>query len=344
MSEELLKELSQLQDELTKLQPAIEQIERTSQSAELIEKKIPKVTKRLSSIKKEVVEVYGEIKATVNTFEEISSDVTGKLDQINAKLEKTIVKYEGKADKQRESWDITFKKELSRLSAAIKEAETSIEKTNETYTDKIASLIKDVRDKSKEIFEIHDVLAEIKAAQEQYADFMEKAEKILKEKLESESIQFSDKLHASVKATISDLKKDSEQMLSETSSKVTNVLTSAQSQLEDKEAGLVRLNTQYEGKVDSLVEIIESRATEITEIYEELENIRETNKKYATLLETTDHDSKRMLGNMQKEFENLRESAKSSEVLANLESLGNKVKGLEEHAHKHNFGGIPIQN
>ena len=91
MSEELLKELSQLQDELTKLQPAIEQIERTSQSAELIEKKIPKVTKRLSSIKKEVVEVYGEIKATVNTFEEISSDVTGKLDQINAKLEKTIV-------------------------------------------------------------------------------------------------------------------------------------------------------------------------------------------------------------------------------------------------------------
>ena len=342
MSEELLKELSLLQDELNRLQPAIKQIEVTSQSAKLIEKKIPKVTKRLDSIKQEALSIAEEIKNTVKTFEEISSDPKSKLDEIKNKLDKFLVKYEGKAETQKQQWDTKFRDELGRFETAIGEAESFLKETDALYNQKVSSLIEDVEDKTQEIFEIYNVLDEIKAAQKEYSGFMEEAETILSEKLESVNNKMAQGLDASIEKRISGLAENSKSILDETSSNATSILNNAQAELEKKESGLDDLNSLYESKANELIKSIKSKSGQITTIYDELENIRETNKKYKSLLEATEGNSEIVFENMKKEFDRIKDAAKSLTTISHLEALDKKVEKLEKHAHRHNFGGKPV--
>lgn len=342
MNEDLMKELSQLQDELMKLQPAIKQIERTSQSAELIERKIPKVTKRLDSIKEEALSISKDIKNSVSTFEEISSDVKGKLDHINNKITSTLEKFNENAEKQKAKWDKKFQNELDRTSTSIIEAEATLKKTDESYSEKVATLVKEVENKAKEIFEIYKVLDDIKADQNQYSGFMEEAEKVLQEKLEVVHLRMNEDLDSSIKNRIANMEESSKILLKETSANATKILNDAKTELEKKETGLVHLNSLYESKVNTLIDKIDSRSSEITRIYDELENIRETNNKYTSRLEITDQNGKDIIEKVKKEAAAIKTSLKSTEVIARLEKLVEKVERLENHAHKHNFGGIPL--
>jgi len=343
MSEELLKELSLLQDELMRLRPAVQLIDETSQNAKLIEKKIPKLTKKVNSIKDEALGIEQEIKNTLITFEELSSDPKKMLNKIEIRVDDVIDKFNKKSTTQQEKWGAKFQKELVRIDSEFKEVESSLRITNESYKQQVSGLLQEVEGKSTEIFEIYDVLDEMKTTQNEYTEFMTDAERILKEKLESVNAGVKDELNKHIDSTISSLKDESTKLYDTFSIQTSKALQDAQSKLELKEGGLVKLNSLYESKADTLISKIDSKSVEILKIYEELETIKDTNKKYTYLLERNEKKTQGTFEEMMTEFDAIKEAAKTSGLITQIDELAEKVAKFEENAHRHNFGGIPLR-
>jgi len=338
----LIKELSLLQDELAKLKPAVESIELARKNVELVEKELPKATKKLSNIKAENKRISIEIQETVQTFEEISSDVKGKIDQIKASISDSLKKNEEKVETQLNNWERTFNEAQVKADEAIKTFTVQFEEKKESMTESVEELLNDVKKSSKEIFEIYDVLEGMKTAQQEYSSYMAKAEEILSQKLAATNERYTADLESQVEETLATLKGEIKQEVGQATEKVNDMIESVQKNQDQNQVKFNQLSTKYEHKVDELIERIHSRSEEINSIYTELESIRETDRGFKKALEASTEAGKNTLADFHKQFNSLKKSMESSELIANIEALGRKLDRLEKHAHKHNFGGIPI--
>ncbi len=141
---------------------------------------------------------------------------------------------------------------------------------------------------------------------------------------------------------IVDFKNQSNNVISEMTKLSNERMHTMDSSISDIKQELESIEKQYNENVDQLIHSIKGKSNEIFKIYDELESIRKIQITFTeTLTKFTDDYNKAIL-----KFENESKEIISNSDIGNIssivEKLESRVKRLEQHAHRHTFGGTKI--
>ena len=136
---------------------------------------IYKELEKIKSARREYVdfmsEAEEEFKATLEKLE------ANKLETLNDTIAAATNDFGEKGETLRKELSEQISNEVSKSDVAISSAEEAVKSIQANYEEKVGTLIKEVTDKSSEIFFIYDELEKIKKTKDEYADFLASSEK-----------------------------------------------------------------------------------------------------------------------------------------------------------------------
>jgi len=151
-----------------------------------------------------------------------------------------------------------------------------------------------------------------------------------------------DSLNAQISDVIDQFKQDSESLQKILSDDVEVNVAAAKNAVSSAEDAVDKINKEYQSRVDTLVNEISGKSTEILTIYNELESIKIKKDEYSEFLKQAETEYHESLESLKAEFKKAMENSEFPKIVAQLEKLTPRIDRLEKHAHKHTFGGTKI--
>jgi chromosome segregation ATPase len=149
-------------------------------------KKILSIYKELEEIKSARQEYVDFMDKAEEIFKErLEKLEVEKLDSLNDKITLVTDEFSDKAKNLREELSNKVQNEISKSNTAVLSVKTIVKDLQTKYELKIETLIKEVNEKSSEIFFIYDELENIKITKGEYAESLESAEKQLESTLKT---------------------------------------------------------------------------------------------------------------------------------------------------------------
>jgi chromosome segregation ATPase len=205
----LKNELSQqFQSKISETEKLVSDIDVTLKSInEDYKSQVKSLIKEIKAKSKEIHSIYKElekIKATRREYlafmskseEKFTATLetleASKLDSLNDKISSATADFSEKGETLRNELSEQVSNEISKSDEAIISAESAVKGIQSNYEEKVGSLIKEVTDKTSEIFFIYDELDKIKAAKDEYTDFLVSTENQFKSTLKTFKNEFDE--------------------------------------------------------------------------------------------------------------------------------------------------------
>jgi len=205
----LKSELSeQFQSKISETEKLVSDVDKTLQGInEDYQSQVKSLIKEIKTKSKEIHSIYKElekIKSARLEYVDFMSEAeekfkatlekleVAKLDDFNDKITSVTTGFVEKGDTLRKELSEQVSNEITKSDAAIISAEEAVTAIQSKYEENVATLIKEVTDKSSEIFFIYDELEKIKTTKDAYVESLASTEK----RFESALITFKTRFEA----------------------------------------------------------------------------------------------------------------------------------------------------
>ena len=342
MNEELAKELAAIQDELSKLKPAVEYVEAASESVSKVDEKVPKLLQKMGALKISAKKLKGEIDETFSSLQAIGEEVSGKIDGINAQVQKALNTFAEDGQNLKNELGQQFQSKITETEKLVSDVDVTLKSINEEYQSQVKSLIAEIKAKSKEIHSIYKELEKIKSARREYVDFMSEAEEKFKVALENLETNKLEALNDTIASATNDFGEKGETLREELSEQISNEISKSDTALLSAENAVKNIQSSYEEKVGTLIKDVTDKSSEIFFIYDELEKIKDTKDEYVEFLDSAKKQYESTLKKSVNKFDEVMKSADYPVLVDTIKKLTSRLERLESHAHKHAFSGTKI--
>ena len=109
-----------------------------------------------------------------------------------------------------------------------------------------------------------------------------------------------------------------------------------------KPSTVQKVQDEYSDRVGKLIKSIEDKSKEILKIYDELNNIKKTQNDAVKTFGKLADEQKELMDEFKEQTKKLVKESDMGNLIDIVSSFDTRVQKLENHAHKHAFGGTKI--